>query len=115
MSSFENSIQEMRGRNRVEVSEVIYVTDRQTGESLGQLVNISEEGFMLLGKQAVSEDSIFQLSLEFDNDSGSSSPIQIGVESLWCHESDDQTQFWSGFYIIDISDEDLERVRRLTK
>ena len=115
MSSFENSIQEMRGRNRVEVSEVIHVTDRQTGESLGQLVNISEEGFMLLGKQAVSEDSIFQLSLEFDNDSGSSSPIQIGVESLWCHASDDQTQFWSGFYIIDISDEDLERVRRLTK
>ena len=115
MSPFENSIQEMRGRNRVEVSEVIHVTDRQTGETLGQLVNISEEGFMLLGTQPVTEDNIFQLSLEFDNESGNTSPIQIGVECLWCHASDDQTQFWSGYYIIDISDEDLERVRHMTK
>jgi len=115
MSSFENSIQEMRVRNRVEVSEVIHVTDRQTGETLGQLVNISEEGFMLLGTQAVTEDNIFQLSLEFDNESDNTSPILIGVESLWCHASDDQTQFWSGYYIIDISDEDLERVRHMAK
>lgn len=115
MNSLEHSIQEMRGRNRVEVSEVIHVTDRQTGENLGQLVNISEEGFMLLGTQAVPEDNIFQLSLEFANESGNPGPIQIGVESLWCHASGDQAQFWSGFYIIDISDEDLERVRQLTK
>jgi len=115
MSTFENSIQEMRTHNRVEVSEVIHVTDRQTGETLGQLVNISEEGFMLLGTQPVTEDNIFQLSLEFDNESGNTSPIQTGVECLWCHASDDQTQFWSGYYIIDISDEDLERVRHMTK
>ena len=115
MSSFEHSIQEMRSHNRVEVSEVIHVTDRQTGEVLGQLVNISEEGFMLLGAKPVAEDNIFQLSLGFDDSSGNSSPIQIGVESLWCHASADQTQFWSGFYIIDISDEDLERVRQLEK
>ena len=114
MSSFENSLQEMRGRNRVEVSEVISVTDRQTGETLGQLVNISEEGFMLLGTQAITEDNIFQLSLAFDHASDNTTPIQIGVESLWCHASGDQAQFWSGFYIIDISDEDLERVRHLT-
>ena len=115
MSSFEHSIREMRGRNRFEVSEVIHVLDRQSGETLGQLVNISEEGFMLLGSQPVTADNIFQLSLEFDNDSGDTSPIQIGVESLWCHASGDETQFWSGFYIIDISEENLERVRHLTK
>jgi len=115
MSSFEHSIQEMRSHNRIEVSEVIHVTDRQTGEVLGQLVNISEEGFMLLGAKPVAEDNIFQLSLQFDNGSDNNSPIQIGVESLWCHASADQTQFWSGFYIIDISDEDLERVRQLGK
>jgi hypothetical protein len=115
MSTFENSIQEMRDHKRVEVSEVIHVTDRQIGEVLGQLVNISEEGFMLLGSKPVTEDNIFQLSLEFDAESGNSGPILIGAESLWCHASGDQTQHWSGFYIIDISDEDLERVRYLTE
>jgi len=115
MSTIENSIQEMRGHDRIEVSEVILVTDRQSSEVLGQLVNISEEGFMLLGAKPVAEDNIFQLSLDFGAESENTSPILIGVESLWCHASSDQTQFWSGFYIIDISDEDLERVRNLGK
>jgi hypothetical protein len=114
MSAFENSFQEMRGHDRVEISEVIRVTDTQTGLVLGQLVNISEEGFMLLGTQAVAEDNIFQLSLEFQTEDSDAGPVLIGVESLWCHASSDQTQYWSGFYIIDISDVDLERVKHMT-
>ena len=114
MSANENSIQEMRSHSRVEISEVIRVVDRQTGMDLGRLVNISEEGFMLLGSQPVSEDNILQLSLEFESGSDKTPPILIGVECLWCHSSNDQTQYWAGFYIIDISDEDLERVRHLT-
>jgi len=114
MSTIKNSIQEMRCHNRVEVSEVIRVTDRQTETKLGRLVNISEEGFMLLGSQPVSVDSILQLSLEFESETNNANPILIGVECLWCHSSSDQSQYWAGFYIIDISDEDLERVRHLT-
>jgi hypothetical protein len=114
MSTIENPVQEMRSHERVEVSEVIRVIDRQTGADLGQLVNISEEGFMLLGSQPVAENSILQLSLEFETGPYTASPILIGVESLWCHSSSDQTQYWAGFYIIDISDEDLQRVRHLT-
>ncbi len=114
MSGIESSIQEMRSHSRADVSEVIRVLDRQTGTDLGRLVNISEEGFMLLGSQPVSENSVLQLSLEFESGENNTSPILIGVESLWCHSSNDQTQYWTGFYIIDISDEDLERVRHLT-
>ena len=105
---------EMRGHDRTEVSEVIRVVDTQTGQAIGQLVNISEEGFMLLGTQPVTENSIFQLSLESETAAQDAGPILIGAESLWCHSSSDQTQFWAGFYIIDISDEDHERVRHLT-
>jgi len=114
MNTFENSAYENRGHKRVEVSEVIRVIDRQTGANMGQLVNISEEGFMLLGSQPVAENNILQLSLEFESGENQASPILIGVESLWCHSSSDQKQYWAGFYIIDISDEDLERVKHLT-
>ena len=48
----------------MEVSEVIRVIDRQTEANLGRLVNISEEGFMLLGSQPIAEDNILQLALE---------------------------------------------------
>lgn len=115
MKASKTVVKDNRGQNRIEVSEVIRVTDRQTGSTIGQLVNISEEGLMLLCPKPVPENSIYQFSLEFaaGSDCAADGPIMIGVESLWCHSSSDQTQHWSGFYIIDISDQDLLRIRQL--
>ena len=114
MSTIENSFQEMRGHHRMEISGVIQVIDRQTGNVLGQLVNISEEGFMVLGPQPITENNILQLSLEFSSGANAADPILVGAESLWCHSSNDQAQYWTGFFIIDISDKDHERVMHLT-
>ncbi|MGB5179380.1 MAG: PilZ domain-containing protein [Gammaproteobacteria bacterium] len=115
MKATETEVKEHRSKNRIEVSEVIQVIDRQTGNTIGQLVNISEEGLMLQGPEPVPENGIYQLSLEFDANSASAAdgPLMIGVESLWCHSSSDQAQHWSGFYIIDISEQDLQRIRQL--
>ena len=114
MSTLETSYQERREDDRVEVSEVIRVIDRQTGTVLGRLVNISEEGFLLQGPQPINEDNILQLSLEFDPEVSDADPILVGAESLWCRSSNDQAQYWTGFFIIDISEKDHERVRHLT-
>jgi len=116
MSVNETVMKENRERKRVEVSEVIRVRDRQTGQNIGQLVNISEDGLMLLGPEPVPENTILQLSLEFEAGSTSAvdGPLMIGVESLWSNSSSDQSQHWIGCYIIDISDQDLERIRKLT-
>ena len=115
MSTSEKSCQEMRRHNRMEVSEVIRVIDRQTGTFLGRLVNLSVEGFMLLGRQPINENNILQLSLEFDSGGSAANPILVGAESLWCRSSNDQAQYWTGFFIIDISEKDHERVRHLTE
>ena len=115
MKANETAAKDNRGQKRIEVSEVIRVVDRQTGSTIGQLVNISEDGLMLMGAEPVPENSIYQLSLEFAADSASAAggPVMVGVESLWCHSSSDQAQHWSGFYIIDISEQDLVRIRQL--
>ena len=117
MSANDTAVQDNRGQKRIEVSEVIKVVDRQTGNTVGQLVNISEDGLMLLSPEPVPENSIFQLSLEFSANSASAAdgPLMIGVESLWNNSSSDQSQHWVGFYIIDISEQDLERIRQLVK
>jgi len=115
MKSTDTATQDNRSHDRIEISEVIRVINRQTGDSIGQLVNISEEGLMLQGPDPIPENGIYQLSLEFEADSASAAdgPLMIGVESLWCHSSSDQAQHWSGFYIIDISEHDLQRIQQL--
>ena len=116
MSANETEMQDNRNQKRIDVPGVIRVRDRQTSQDIGQLVNISEDGLMLLCPEAVSENTILQLSLEFEAGSTSAvdGPVMIGVESLWSNSSGDQSQHWVGCYIIDISDEDLERIRKLT-
>jgi hypothetical protein len=116
MGTHEKAVRDSRGQKRIEVSEVIRVIDRQTGTPLGQLVNISEDGLMILSTEPVAENCIFQLSLVFseDSDNAAEGPISIGVESLWVNSSGDQPQHWVGFYIIDISDTDLHRIRLLS-
>ncbi|MEN8204900.1 MAG: hypothetical protein ABFS24_02695 [Pseudomonadota bacterium] len=115
MSATERALQDNRGQKRIEVSEVIRAMDRHTGHNIGQLANINKNGLMLLSPEPVSKNSIFQLSLEFEAGSGSAadSPLMIGVESLWSNSSSDRSQHWVGFYIIDVSDQDLERIRKL--
>jgi hypothetical protein len=113
MSTNEPLPQNMRKQVRVDVSEIVRVIDRQGNCDIGQLVNISDEGLMLFMSQPITESRILQLSLEFCNEAGEKVPIHIGVESLWCNKGSEETQFWAGFYIIDISEEDLGQIRSM--
>ena len=113
MNGHSNAPSEMRRKVRVDVPGVVCVTDRQVNREFGQLVNISEEGLMILTSEPVAENSVFQLSLGFCNKAGDSDPVEIGVECLWCNQSNNEGKFWAGFYIIDISEQNQERIRRL--
>ncbi len=113
MSTNEPLPQNMRKQIRVDVSEIVRVIDRQDDCDIGQLVNISEDGLMLFMSQPITENRILQLSLEFCDEAGEKAPIHIGVESLWCNQGSEETQFWAGFYIIDISEEDLVQIRNM--
>jgi c-di-GMP-binding flagellar brake protein YcgR len=114
MTVHKNAPSEMRKKVRVDVPGVVCVSDnRQANRDFGRLVNISEEGLMILTSEPVSENSIFQLSLALCNKEDDGDPIEIGVECLWCKQGNNEGQFWAGFYIIDISEQDQERIRRL--
>ncbi len=111
MSTGKEASVDTRRQDRIEVSRPIAVTEQMSGRELGQLVNFSDEGIMLMGSEAIAENSVLQLSLSFDPGVGTEEPINLGVESLWCHASEDGSCHWTGCYIIDISEQDLERLR----
>ena len=106
MRANDKSIEEMRKSERIAITEVVRVIDKPSGQEIGQLVNISEEGIMIMGSQPIAENSIMQLSLLFDGEP----EMSIGVESLWS-QSSGEASHWTGFYIIDISEQDQQRIR----
>ena len=106
MRANDKSVEEMRKSERIDVTEMVRVIDKPSGQEIGRLVNISEDGIMIMGSQPIAENSIMQLSLVYDD----APEMSIGVESLWS-QSSGETSHWTGFYIIDISEEDQQRIR----
>ena len=118
MKANETAAKDNRDQKRVEVSEVIRVSRQANRQALSVNLSISARKDSCCRVRSRYPRTVsYQLSLEFEADSASAAdgPLMIGVESLWCHSSSDQSQHWSGFYIIDISDQGLARIRQLTR
>ncbi|MDX1696633.1 MAG: PilZ domain-containing protein [Thiohalobacterales bacterium] len=113
MSANDRAAREQRKSERFAVTGIVRVIDVPTGQEIGQLVNISQEGLMILGTRKIPESSIMQLSLVGESADGGQQSISIGVESLWSQASNDNTQHWTGFCIIDISEQDRQRMMEL--
>lgn len=111
MNKPEITFREMRSQERIEVRSNIQVLDQQTGRTLGNLVNYSEDGMMITGSCPIEENRIFQVELVFGDPS--TPPIELGIESLWTQSNPELERHWTGFYIIGISPEARRRLEAL--
>jgi hypothetical protein len=99
---------EKRCCSRKKVADPIQAVDSNTLEPLGILANISANGFMLIGNKQIEPSRVYQLLLNFAEQVDGVKAIECGAESLWADSAADDGMFWTGFQIIDISDDDAE-------
>jgi hypothetical protein len=85
----------------------IDILDAETDQIIGNLVNISLSGFMMITTQSLPENYVFQFKISFGSESAKTQVVQVGAESLWVQEVEGSAQRWMGFHIIDISEADL--------
>lgn len=96
--------------DRPEVTQSVAVLTSLEGQFLGNVVNIHAEGFMLIGDVPLNEEGVYQLIFQLSNPVLDRYRVTLGAECLWVRETGGGDQMWSGFQIIDISDEDREVV-----
>ena len=105
MSTLENqNPADLRKNPRVEIPAQVSVRDTHSNNVIGQLVNLSIDGLMLMGSSCVSPGTVFQLNIPL-TDGDRVLELSLGVECLWCQDANDSGSYWSGFHIIDISPE----------
>ncbi len=109
-ASMQNSDQ--RRLTRVALPDHPRILDAHSGETVGQLVNLSVEGLMMMSPAAVTPGTLMQLRIPLQR-GDASVEIAVGVECLWCDASDASGINWMGFHIIDISDDDREIIAGL--
>jgi hypothetical protein len=102
-----------RAQERKELNQVIAIHDIINGHALGELINISSNGLMLISEKLIETSSIFQLSLQLPATINGKDSIEIGVDCLWCRKAENFNRYWAGFQIIDVSQETSEIINIL--
>lgn len=98
---------------RREVVAKVEVIDINRGELLGTLVNIHEEGLLVVGPKIMREDHVYQLEFKLPTPVSGIDSIQLGVDCLWVKSADDSGLCWSGCHIIDLSDQAREQIEKV--
>ena len=86
----------------------IPVTNTMTGEVMGRIGNLSNDGMLMVCDESVADGALFQLGFELTNSQGASQSIEVGAQEMWAEAANVPNQFWAGFHFIDIADSDLD-------
>lgn len=108
MAQTDKQTHDRRGQHRAEVEHPTEVLDANSGSLIGQLVNLSHEGLMLVSARPIPAGVVLQLSIPLSQGEAGGQRIVVGAESLWSQDANDSGSFWTGFHIIDISANDQQ-------
>lgn len=109
----DDSAQHKRREQRVDLARPLSVYNNQTQEVIGQLNNLSLNGFLLTSPTPIPEGMIIQCRVEIENSKHQECSLSLGAESLWQRESPCGHQYWCGFQILDISPQDTQLIQEL--
>lgn len=98
---------------RSHIQQVILVRDVYRDVEIGRVVNLHEEGFMLIGGPNIRENCVYQLKLELTDAVDGVNILDVGGECLWVREAAGEDRVWAGFHIVDVAAEDLTILKQL--
>ena len=103
----------MEERRKVKRRHLLYfgrVYDENLQKLLGYLVDITEQGFMLLSEEPYPVGVTKRLKLEVTDDVGAGPYIDFTVKSIWCEPDIDPSHWDTGFKIEEIKPGDRELI-----
>lgn len=104
--------QESRRAHRKPVNIAAEVIDAISGRRMGQLGNLSASGMLLIGSQAPRNEAIYQLRLPLPGLGEAATAIEVGVQEQWHEEAATPGQYWAGYRIIAIGDQESAQLQR---
>lgn len=91
------------------------VFDRNTGEKLGHVVDVTPEGMMLVSEQVIPTDVDFQLKMSLPDEGDKSKSHEFEARSMWS-SNDVNPQFYdTGFRVIRATEEHLDLMEYLVE
>ena len=91
------------------------IYDTTTRQQIGNLVDITEQGMMIVGEHPIPEGQISHLRMELSNEVSNKPNMEFSARSKWCKPDVTPNMYNTGFEILDLAPEDAEIIRRINK
>ena len=106
-----DTVLEKRRFPRKALDEPAQVLDRDTGQLLGVLEDVSRGGFSLLTNQRIRLEEVRSVTLVLPGPLESSHWVSLVAECVWCQpgnkQGDHMRDFAAGFHLREIDEQDL--------
>jgi len=89
--------------------------EEQTGESVGLVTNLSEEGISLHSQCLFEQGHRLNIRVTVDPNLTGTHFIHLHVENAWCHPSGVPGSYQAGFKILNLSPESRTGIQNLLK
>jgi len=103
---------EQRRLKRWQLVNYLRVFDANSGILVGHLVDLNQEGFMLLGTETLPCEQEFNLRMQRLSD-GITAEIHLRAYSLWSKQDVDPHLFKTGFQLVHLDQEQMAFLHQL--
>jgi len=107
------NVEEKRRRSRLSLISFFTVYDRDSGEAVGHLVDISPGGFQIIGDVECQEDRAYRFRMDFSSIMNFEQQIVFDARCMWTKFDMDVELFTSGFEMTEIRPGDLTQINRV--
>lgn len=91
------------------------LSNQLNDEPIGEVVNVSLGGFMVLSGVTLEPNNLYQVQLRATGPNGETEGFAAGVMTLWRIPAGRADVSWIGLEIIDISEADKKRLVKFTE
>ncbi|MEW5818537.1 MAG: PilZ domain-containing protein [Spirochaetota bacterium] len=95
---------EKRDMKRWHLIYYLRVFDRNTNNLIGNLVDITTEGIMLISEKPINTNQIYYFRMDLPQAVEGKKEIQFDCQSLWCKNDVNPDFYDTGFKFVNISD-----------
>jgi len=104
-----------RTKRRMHSLFYLRVYDQKSNKLAGRLVNVSQEGMMLMSEKPIEPKLDFKFKMDLPKSMAQNAAISFQAQSRWCMKDPNPKLFDTGFKIIEISSESLKALNELIR
>ncbi|MEK6793979.1 MAG: PilZ domain-containing protein [Spirochaetota bacterium] len=105
----------IRKKKRVHLTHYLRVFNASGGAPVGQLVDITPEGLMLISDTPVDIGLTMTMRMSLPENAMNSRMIVFGTQSKWCRKDGGGKYYSMGFTITDITPKEMLIMQELTR